>query len=199
MSCDTQRAAHGRRRLDLDRGEPHPAAHHALAARLAGRVDGPQARGERARAGVLLPALDGDRAVVGPKLAEDRDRGDLVGERHACAVEGPGRERHAPAGEVVDRLLPVEFADDAGPYRDALVVAGPELQPPVAEVGGGVMVAVAVERAVHQALVVALEQGCDALEIFDVVAVGPVGGALVALHLGGLVDQAATFHIRAPS
>jgi hypothetical protein len=52
---------------------------------------------------------------------------------------------------------------------------------------------------VHQALVVALEHGCDALEIFDVVALGPVGGALVALHLGGLVDKAAMFHIRAPS
>jgi NAD(P)-dependent dehydrogenase (short-subunit alcohol dehydrogenase family) len=29
----------------------------------------------------------------------------------------------------VDGLLPVEFADDAGPYRDALVVAGAELAP----------------------------------------------------------------------
>jgi hypothetical protein len=59
------------------------------------------------------------------------------------------------------------------------------------------MGAVAVERSVHQALVVALEQGCDAFEIFDVAA-GPGGAALVALHLGGLVDQAAVFHIRAP-
>ena len=86
----------------------------------------------------------GDRADVGPKLTEDRDRGDLVGERDACAVEGLVREGHTSAGEVADGLRSVEFADDAGPDRDALVVARAELQPVVAEVVGGVMGAVAV-------------------------------------------------------
>src|ERR1039458_4747102 len=189
--------AHSRRLLDLDRSEPHPAA-DALVARLVGYVDGPQAGDESALVRVLLPALDGDRAVVGPKLGENRDRVDLVGECHACAVEGAWRERHAHAGEVADGLLAIELAHDAGPFREALVVAGAELQPAVAEVVGGVPVAVAVKRAVQQTLVVPVEQSRDALKVFELVAAGPVGGALVALHLGGRADQAAMFHFRAP-
>jgi hypothetical protein len=40
------------------------------------------------------------------------------------------------------------------------------------------------------AIVVALDQGGDALEIFDAVAVGSAGGALVACHQFGLLPFA---------